>query len=535
MTLIEKLERYKLPVWMLIIASIISFIGGSILAPLILSPIFTKLLMSISYLYYLDDEPPTIESFFPNDGEYLTNVTNISIKVKDDGSGISLQGSEVNVVSSKNGQIKGKIKFEKNNIIFEPNNSFRPDAYTVTLKIVDKNNNNEQYQFVFYIIEEPEIRIGLYKAPPQVKRWWTGYFNQDYSLNEYYELIVENENSFYLENFVLEFQFPGVIVNYSVQEDDGIIDYNIKLGQYIISKGLERRNTTSCYSKININKIAPNGILTAVFHVDLQIQNYYNAMSCRPNIFKSNWNLVSNFEDKYKGSYNYQEFGRWFYQDFSNPIGIGISNLNLSDEQLKKQAFGLSQNLLEFALERDKNEPDIRSKDWGNYRAETVNLYFNEYSGKVAFLQEQFLKHGIEDKEFERLYYSLEDVYPFQKIALRLAALSSKLPPNLNNEQLKEQTLNLSMNLLEFSLDRDENAYSRDTKNLYFMQYGLNISILREEFLKREIVDDELDMLYGFPVGAYPYKEIALRLEAMSNKLPSNKSIVNSNSTTIAN
>jgi hypothetical protein len=132
-------------------------------------------------------------------------------------------------------------------------------------------------------------------------------------------------NNTFLQNLIIDTQFPGIIVNYSVQEKDGVSDLFVKIGQSNMSIGLEKVNISSCYAKINIDKLSPNGTLIIVFYTDNDIWNYPNECWCRSGIFNSTGGYpTSDFENQYKINYDYQEYGIWYHK-------IIIGNFNTMD------------------------------------------------------------------------------------------------------------------------------------------------------------------------------------------------------------
>ena len=106
----------------------------------------------------------------------------------------------------------------------------------------------------------------------------------------------------------------------------------------------------------------------------------------------------------------------------------------LSDKQLKEQALELARDIAQYVADRKKNEPEIDYNDWEgsteriiSYSQETIDLYYVRYGPEVAMIREEFLKRGIKDEEFERLYEHPTNYIGLQMLTLRLAAMAAKL------------------------------------------------------------------------------------------------------------
>lgn len=294
-----------------------------IVAPIVLTP--------IGYFFHsTDTTKPKIEGTFPNINERLVEPPKeIKISFREEGgSGIDREKTNIILRGARVGNIYNKsIEYENSMIKFIPNQSLEPDAYTVGIELVDRGGNINLNSFSFYVLENPRLNVSIYEVIGQIKNWWFDYSNVSNEQYNSYLLWISNQNTAFLENFQLDVQFPGVIIDYAVHEDIGNYVYNIRIGRGNIFLGIPTINTTSCCSIINIKEIAPGGDLLVVFYIDLEIEKYDNAMWCRPGIFDSGWHLVSDYENEYSVSYYYQEYGHWYYNNTTDKFKL----LSLND------------------------------------------------------------------------------------------------------------------------------------------------------------------------------------------------------------
>jgi len=298
----------------------------AIIIPYILAPV---ILPPISFLLpFTDNVKPEIEGISPNINErFIEPPKEIQISFREDGgSGIDKENSNVALRGATTGDIEKKsIEYTEGLITFIPNQLLEPDAYTIYTKLRDKGGNVALNSYSFYVLENPILNISINELEGQIKEWWSNYLNMSYEQYNYYLLLVSNQDNVFLENVRIDVQFPGVIIDYSVQEDNGNYGYSVKIGEGNIFLGVETTNITSCCSKIYIKEIAPGGDLLVVYYVDLEIEKYDNAMWCRPGIFDSDWIFTSDFENEYTVSYDYQEYGYWYQK---NATG-NISQINI--------------------------------------------------------------------------------------------------------------------------------------------------------------------------------------------------------------
>ncbi len=72
--------------------------------------------------------------------------------VENSWSGIDVDNSRINVTGTKSGVIKGTINFTKNMMSFKPVTELKPDEYTVTIQIADRENPPQTETSKFYIM-----------------------------------------------------------------------------------------------------------------------------------------------------------------------------------------------------------------------------------------------------------------------------------------------------------------------------------------------------------------------------------------------
>jgi hypothetical protein len=212
------------------------------------------------------------------------------------------------------------IKFDNNLLSFKPNDLLKPDSYTVDFGLNDKNNNHASSNYQFFVLENPKVSISVYKIREEIKPLWLNYTNKKIFNYDFYLLLLNNRNDTFLQNLIIETQFPGIIVNYSIVENDGVAEPFVKIGQSNMIIGLEKENISSCYTKIDIDKLSPDGVLMIVFYIDNNISSYQNECWCRSGIFNSTDFPTSDFENQYKINYDYQEYGTWYHKIITRNI-----------------------------------------------------------------------------------------------------------------------------------------------------------------------------------------------------------------------
>lgn len=114
--------------------------------------------------------------------------------------------------------------------------------------------------------------------------------------------------------------------------------------------------------------------------------------------------------------------------------------------------------------------------------------------------------------------------------------ISNFVEPELTDSKLKEETITLFRDIMEFLRQREYNEpqidfenweestnnlieYSRETMNLYHENFGSRVAIIRQEYLKRGIKSDRLDQYYTHPTNPLGIKEVAYGLAELAGKL----------------
>ncbi len=139
---------------------------------------------------------------------------------------------------------------------------------------------------------------------------------------------------------------------------------------------------------------------------------------------------------------------------------------------------------------------------------------------------------------------ALQDICDFAK---RITARFENR--QLSDRDLKEQSLDLAKQLILLVNERQANdplidfqnwdkswdeftknekwyeytkrliRYNQETNNIYFRDYAPKVAKLREEFLKRGLIDKKLDMFYERPTNYIGLQIVAFRLAGLANKL----------------
>ena len=132
---------------------------------------------------------------------------------------------------------------------------------------------------------------------------------------------------------------------------------------------------------------------------------------------------IANFTDALRKIYT---FGRDIFAHYQKR--------KLSDEELKKQSSLLAKNLMEFVIERQKNEPQIDFDNWKEstdsqikFLTETQNLFFRDYAGKVSNIRDEFLKRGLKNENIERFYEHPTNYLGLRDLAAAISSLSEKI------------------------------------------------------------------------------------------------------------
>ncbi len=106
----------------------------------------------------------------------------------------------------------------------------------------------------------------------------------------------------------------------------------------------------------------------------------------------------------------------------------------------------------------------------------------------------------------------------------------------LTGSKLKEETITLYRDIMEFLKQRKDNEpqidldnweeltnnlikYSSETMNLYHENFGSRVVIIRQEYLKGGIKSDRLDQYYTHPTNPLGIREVAYGLAELAGKL----------------
>jgi len=106
----------------------------------------------------------------------------------------------------------------------------------------------------------------------------------------------------------------------------------------------------------------------------------------------------------------------------------------------------------------------------------------------------------------------------------------------MSDAELKSQSIDVAKRLMDFVQERQENEpvfkfetfedssnaltkHSQETQNYYAKEFAGKISNLRDELLKRNLQDRDLDMFYQHPTNYIGLRMVAMRLAALGEKL----------------
>ncbi|QVW36203.1 hypothetical protein KIP69_04940 [Geobacter sulfurreducens] len=132
---------------------------------------------------------------------------------------------------------------------------------------------------------------------------------------------------------------------------------------------------------------------------------------------------VANFTDALRKIYS-----------FGKDILAHYQQRTLTDKDLKTDAVALSKSLMQLVIERQNNEPQIDFKNWDvytnaqiRYSTETQNIFFRDYSAKVAHLRDEFAKRGLKDKNLDMFYQHPTNYIGLRELSTSIATLSEKI------------------------------------------------------------------------------------------------------------
>ncbi len=106
----------------------------------------------------------------------------------------------------------------------------------------------------------------------------------------------------------------------------------------------------------------------------------------------------------------------------------------------------------------------------------------------------------------------------------------------LTDEELKIQSSGLSKEIMQLVINRQNNEpqidfdnwnestnlhskYSSETNNIFYRDFAGKVSNTRDEFIKRNLKDKELDRFYQHPTNYIGLRELSASLSKLSGKL----------------
>ena len=106
----------------------------------------------------------------------------------------------------------------------------------------------------------------------------------------------------------------------------------------------------------------------------------------------------------------------------------------LKDEQLKTRTIEVSQSILKFIEERNRNEPQVDFDNWDQstdnlikYSGETLDLYNKVFASEVIFLRNEYAKRGITDDSLDMFYEYPTNTLGIREVGIRLGSLAYRL------------------------------------------------------------------------------------------------------------
>lgn len=480
------------------------------------------------YVPSLDHDPPIIEIITPEE-DYLTQLSEINVSFAETGGSGLDKNKSIIKLKGPSGIVDGTTISNESTITFKPNQKLDPGSYTFEVRLFNRGGKDSASSKQYNIRENPTLNFNTDRI--------SGGFGQDY-----YNFTILNNASRYTDilNTDIRIRFSGIIKNWTLNNDEGVENLRFSL--------IKENENNSCALEVKIAKLSPGSDFRFSVATDSDISNYISYSDCptEKDILK---NQLFGYYGNYKVWYHYSEFGQPYAKSIIYDMtgerkhrNKVLSNPALSDDELKVRSLELAHTMAEFANERIKNEPKLNLKDLNgsknkfiSYFEETDDLYFTRYFSNVTILYEEFIKRDIFDEDLENFYDFPMGGRGIKKVSLILAALTSKIPPGLDDKQLREQAIELSQNISEFVREREKNkpqidfkdwdnstdiSYSIETNDFYYVLYGPKVAILREEFLKRNITDPELDWSDDNPTNFFGLIKVSFRLAALTVKLP---------------
>ena len=102
--------------------------------------------------------------------------------------------------------------------------------------------------------------------------------------------------------------------------------------------------------------------------------------------------------------------------------------------ELATQAYDISQQVLNFLTDRERNEPQVDFENWDEstrsmleYSTETRNLYSARFGAKVVFYRDELKKYGLSDELLNMLCTHATNSIVIRDGAIALGNLALKL------------------------------------------------------------------------------------------------------------
>lgn len=133
------------------------------------------------------------------------------------------------------------------------------------------------------------------------------------------------------------------------------------------------------------------------------------------------------------GIANFTDALRTIYK-FLADVVAHYQEIQLTDEELKKEGLKTAKELMDMVIERQANEPNIDFNNWQEstqnqikYSQETQNLYYRNFASHIAFLRGEFIKRGKQDKDLDLFYEHPTNYLGMRTLASKLALLAESL------------------------------------------------------------------------------------------------------------
>jgi len=413
------IKQHRRSIFMFIIGVVFTIIFTSYLSPM-LATIFPS----------IDKDPPKIIELSPLQNSNLFELSNISIKVADNGgSGLDLDNSFIILSGSYSGEINYSRVIKNDLIIFIPQEKLKPDIYTAEFFIKDKGGNINKDFTKFTIFEKPKLRFDFYESPHAYSenddvhgiKWKQRYIPYSFG-------IINEGSTVTLEDVELTFNFPGIILNHIIMAETSCINCNIKEAQStpsIVYGGKTEKNFSTCQLIIDIERLPPGGIFAGSIFIDPQYTQKPDEV-----ITFCGW------ENRFYGHYFYEQLG-WVHQSDINGeikmnqdawINKGIFSRNKGVEYNFPPTLDIKYSLIAFnnAIKIDENS----SSAWNENGISLA--YLGNFSGAI----QSFNKAISINPNFEDPYYYIALIYLKLgncDVATRYAEKAIEINPNSIN------------------------------------------------------------------------------------------------------